>query len=83
MNLSKDLITSAQKRIIPWQRVDKRRFDLIFGIELDKYLSKYGQTIKDKFQEPKFIKALKVNIDLLIDNLFKGDMFFYEVPLIT
>jgi hypothetical protein len=50
MALSKDLIGSAQKRIVAWQRVDKRRFDLVFGIELDQYLVKYGQTIKDKFQ---------------------------------
>ncbi len=50
MALSSDLIGSAQKRIVAWQRVDKRRFDLVFGIELDQYLVKYSQTIKDKFQ---------------------------------
>ena len=32
MVLSKDLITFAQKRVIAWQRVDKRMFDLVFGI---------------------------------------------------
>jgi len=32
MILSKDMINSAQKKIIAWQRVDKHRFDLIFGM---------------------------------------------------
>ncbi len=32
MHLSKDLIISAQKRIIRWQRVDKKRIYLMLGI---------------------------------------------------
>ena len=62
MNLSKDLIGSAQKRVVAWQRVSKNTFDLTFGIELNYYLMKNEQSIKNRFNEGKLMEAMKINL---------------------
>lgn len=49
MGLSKDLIISAQKRIVSWQRVDEKRIYMMIGCDLNKYLEANKEKIMRKF----------------------------------
>ena len=34
-----------------------------------------------RIDQNKIMNILKINFDLMLDNLTKNDMFFYEIPL--